>query len=223
MAAKTVATNPRKGEKQMRKLLIAGFVALGFCSPLGAPLVESAHANTAESAPSVTPAKSVEATIDKVIEIVEAFPSEGQAKLRRDKMREVINPKFDFAEMAKRSLGSHWLERSAEERKEFVNVFSDLLARTYLARIEHVQRGMVKISSETVDAKRAVVRTMVTHRGDTFPINYVMVNRDNEWKVYDVVIESIGLVANYRNEFAGIIRKEKFSGLMERLREKAAA
>ena len=79
---------------------------------------------------------------------------------------------------------------------------------------------MVKVESEQVEGPKAVVKTVVLSQGDTFPIDYKMMYRDNGWRVYDVVIENIGLVANYRNEFSGIIRKDKFSGLMEKLRAK---
>jgi phospholipid transport system substrate-binding protein len=122
--------------------------------------------------------------------------------------------------MSRRSLGSNWNEISPEEQKDFTTVFSELLARTYLSKIETVKPGMVKVESEQVEGSKAVVKTVVISQGDTFPIDYKMMNRDNNWRVYDVVIENIGLVANYRNEFSGIIRKDKFSGLMEKLRAK---
>jgi phospholipid transport system substrate-binding protein len=79
---------------------------------------------------------------------------------------------------------------------------------------------MVKVDSEQVESPRAVVKTTVTSKGDTFPIDYKMSLTSNGWQVYDVVIENIGLVANYRNEFSGVIRKEKFDGLMTKLRKK---
>jgi phospholipid transport system substrate-binding protein len=80
---------------------------------------------------------------------------------------------------------------------------------------------MVKVESEQIEPPRAVVKTVVISNGDTFPIDYkMMAGTAGSWQVYDVVIENIGLVANYRNEFSGIIRKDKFSGLMERLHKK---
>lgn len=162
----------------------------------------------------------VQATLNEVVDMVEKYPSERETTLRREKLHEVIAPRFDFGEMSKRSLGAQWLKCSESERKEFVEIFSDLLATTYLSRIETVKRGMVSVDGEKVDFPKAVVKTTVTHKGDTFPIDYKLVFRNGGWKVYDVVIENIGLVANYRNEFAGIVRREKFSGLMERLRKK---
>lgn len=170
---------------------------------------------------SSTPLSEVKTTLDGILKIVEALPGDDHKDERRSKLREIINPRFDFEEMARRSLGANWKEATEEQQKEFVHIFSDLLARTYLSKIETVKPGMVKVDSESVEFPRAIVKTSVTNKGDTFPIDYKLMNNDGaNWKVYDVVIENIGLVSNYRNEFAGIIRKEKFDGLMTRLREK---
>lgn len=173
-------------------------------------------ANPAHGSPKAEMSK----TIDDIIAIASAYPGDEGKTVRRQKLRELINPKFNFAEMSKRSLGANWNELSASEQSEFTTVFSELLARTYLSKIETVKPGMVKVESEQVEMPRAIVKTVVISKGDTFPIDYKLMNSSNTWQVYDVVIENIGLVANYRNEFSGIIRKDKFSGLMERLRKK---
>ena len=167
-----------------------------------------------------SPKAEIQKTIDSIIATVQANPGDAGKGDRRTKLREIINPKFDFDEMSRRSLGSNWSEITPEEQQDFTTVFSELLARTYLSKIETVKPGMVKVESEQVEGAKAVVKTVVLSQGDTFPIDYKMMNRDNNWRVYDVVIENIGLVANYRNEFSGIIRKDKFSGLMEKLRAK---
>lgn len=161
-------------------------------------------------------------TIDSIISIAGAHQGDASKTIRRQKLRELINPKFNFAEMSKRSLGANWNDLSPSEQADFTQVFSELLARTYLSKIETVKPGMVKVESEQIEPPRAVVKTVVISNGDTFPIDYKMMNAgaSHSWQVYDVVIENIGLVANYRNEFSGIIRKDKFSGLMERLRKK---
>ncbi len=169
-----------------------------------------------------SPKADMQKTIDDIISIAGAYPGDAQQTVRRNKLRELINPKFNFAEMSKRSLGPNWNDITPEEQEEFTKVFSELLARTYLSKIETVKPGMVKVESEQVEPPRAIVKTVVVSKGDTFPIDYKLSIHNNSWQVYDVVIENIGLVANYRNEFSGIIRKEKFSGLMERLRKKIA-
>lgn len=168
-----------------------------------------------------SPKAEIEDTINQIIKTVANTPEASVSTERRTKLRQLINPKFNFAEMSRRSLGPNWNDISADEQGEFTEVFSELLARTYLSKIETVKPGMVKVESESIDSPKAVVKTVVMSKGDTFPIDYkLMVGSNGKWQVYDVVIENIGLVANYRNEFSGIIRKDKFSGLMERLRAK---
>lgn len=168
-----------------------------------------------------SPRVEMQQTLDKVVEVAVSYQGDKLQTQRRSELRKIIAPKFDFDEMAMRALGAHWKEISPEQQEEYVRVFSDLLARTYLERIETVQRNMVKIDQERVEGSKALVRTTVTNKGDVFPIDYKLLNREGEWRVYDVIIENIGLVANYRAEFAGIIRKEKFEGLLKRLREKS--
>lgn len=201
----------------MKDILTVAFSVFAFSI-----LATSSLADESTKTPSAI--EQVRLTIDEIVQTVQSMPGEEQAKIRRDKLRVIINPRFDFEEMAKRSLGAAWKDITPEEQKDFVSTFSDLLSRTYLNRIETVKPGMVKIDKEEAlpgqGPESVVVKTLVTNKGDTFPINYKLLKRANNWQVYDVVIENIGLVANYRNEFAGIIRKDKFEGLMQKLRDK---
>lgn len=173
-----------------------------------------------------SPRDALKVTIEQLVDTVERLKGKDRSAERKQALREIINPKFDFSEMSVRSLGSLWKDLPHEQRAEFIKVFSELLARTYLSRIETIERGMVTIESEKISPEttggeaRALVRTIVNQKGDRFPILYKVVFRNSQWQVYDVVIENVGLVANYRNEFSGIIRREGFPGLMERLRAK---
>ena len=204
----------------MKKFAASACIALIALFALGTS--NSSYADDPIPSGVVAPKVEIEKTLSDILDIVEKFPQDAQTTERRGKLRELINPRFDFSEMAQRSLGANWKEITPEQRKEFVDLFSSLLAKTYLSRIETVKRGMVKVKDESVDFPRAEVKTLVTNKGDTFPINYKLLNRENNWKVYDVIIENIGLVANYRTEFAGIIRKDSFEGLLKMLREKTA-
>lgn len=170
-----------------------------------------------------TAIEQIRATLDEVVKIVESLPGEENTKARRDQLRTLLESRFNFEEMSKRSLGTHWRDRTEPERKEFVALFSDLLSKTYMGRIEEVKSGMVRIRGESTDGTRATVKTVVQNKGESFPIDYKLIKQNDRWRVYDVVIENIGLVSNYRNEFAGIIRKEEFSGLIKRLQEKNAS
>lgn len=162
----------------------------------------------------------VRATVQRLVEIVEALSGDSNRPERRIKLREVISERFDFDEMAKRSLGPQWAKITPEEQTEFVRVFSNLLAKTYMNRVEKVTRDMVKVESENLDFPKSVVKSKVISDGSVFPLDYRLQNVNGTWKVYDVIIENIGLVANYRNEFAGIIRSSGFAGLMDGLKKK---
>ena len=167
-----------------------------------------------------TPLVEMQLTIEKLVDVVGAYPGDANRKTRRSKLYDIIEPHFDFSEMAKRSLGAHWNTIDSTQQKEFVDLFSKLLARTYLDKIEGIKKDIVKFKGEQVEGGRAIVKTTVENKGDIFPIDYKLLKRDSGWHVYDVVIENIGLVSNYRNEFSGIIRKDKFTGLLEKLRKK---
>jgi phospholipid transport system substrate-binding protein len=140
------------------------------------------------------------------------------------KLRDIISPVFDFREMSRRSLAKHWKEANPQQQKEYVNLFSDLLAKSYLKKIrENVETSNFSIVKEQdAGAGRVVVRTQVEADGVPASIDYRMRQKENAWKVYDVIVENVGLVSNYRSEFAGIIGKEGIEGLLERLREKSA-
>lgn len=177
----------------------------------------SIHAQAQEGAIS-----DVRITVQKLVEIAETLPGEPHREERRTKLRQIMIERFDFNEMAKRSLGTQWSKITPEEQADFVKIFSDLLAKTYMNRIEKVTRDMVKVESENLDFPKSVVKSKVTSDGDVFPLDYRLQNVNGTWKVYDVIIENIGLVANYRNEFAGIVRSSGFTGLMDGLKKKAA-
>ena len=166
------------------------------------------------------PSDEMRSTLDQLVQISDSYAEDSQSEIRLKKMREIIEPRFNFEEMAKRSLGAKWKSISEGERAEFVTLFSELLARTYLGRLKSIKQDMVSFKDELIKYPRAIVKTEVDYDGDQFPIDYKLISGDGNWRVYDVIIENIGLVSNYRNEFSGIIRKEKFSGLLAKLREK---
>lgn len=166
------------------------------------------------------PMESVRMTIDEVVKVAVTLKGDENKAQRRQKLRDIITPRFDFPEMSKRSLGTAWLQMTPTQQEDFVEVFSSLLGRTYLERVETVEEKMVTIDSENVIFPKAQVKTSVHRKGDVFPLDYRLLYKENGWKVYDVIIENIGLVSNYRNEFSGIIRKDGIDGLIRRLREK---
>jgi len=169
------------------------------------------------------PTNLMKQTIDKVIDILKNKELKKAEKTneRRTAIRKVVGERFDFEEMAKRSLALHWKKRTPEERKEFVPLFSDLLERSYIKKIEGYTDEKFLYTDEKIDVDYAVVNTrIITKRNVEIPIEYRLLNKNGKWEVYDVVIEGVSLVNNYRNQFNKIIRKDSYEELVKRMKNK---
>ena len=171
-------------------------------------------------------AESPKLQVKQVIEDLKTIVKENTGKISEEeidkKLEAKVKPMFDFDEMARRSLGVSWNKITVEEQKEFVPLFSELLSRTYLAKIrEGVRDSEVIFGKEKLNDNLAIVETNVTMKGEKLAVVYrVYRKEDGKWLVYDVVIENVGIVSNYRDEFAGLMRKGGFAAVMERLRSK---
>lgn len=204
-------------------ILIGGLVPTRASNVLAAPPSDPQISPTSK----YKPRELISNTVDGIVKIVTKYPEKSQRAIRREELFKLIEPHFDFKEMSKRSLGSYWNNINKVQQAQFVDIFSDLLSRTYLSYLETVKPGMVKVLSEEIKPSAtagsfavAVVKTDVNHKGEIFPIHYKLVEKSGTWKVYDIVIENIGLVSNYRSEFAGVLRKTGFDGLIEKLKAK---
>jgi len=162
--------------------------------------------------------------IDRVLKVLEdpELKKETRAKDRRVAVRKIANDIFDFNETAKRSLGRHWLARTPAEQTEFVQLFSDLLERSYLSKIELYGGEKIQFLSDSLeDGDQAKVQTkIVTKQGSEIPIEYRMQNRSGKWLVYDVIIEGVSMVSNYRTQFNKIIQTSSFQELVKKMKSK---
>jgi phospholipid transport system substrate-binding protein len=150
----------------------------------------------------------IRTTVDQVLATLQDpnLKSDAKKKERRDRLRQIVYSRFDFAEMAKRSLGSHWQRRSPQEQQEFVKLFTNLLEDTYLDKIESYNGEKFKYTRENQDKNYAEVDTkIITKKGEEFSINYKLQSANGEWKVYDIIIENISLVNNYRSQFNRVL------------------
>lgn len=139
---------------------------------------------------------------------------------KRAAVRKVAVEVFDVNETAKRALGLHWQSRTPAEREEFVQLFADLLERTYISKIDLYGGERLKYTSETVDRDFAVVRAKVlTNRGTEVPVEARMLKRAEQWYIYDIIIENVSLIGNYRTQFDRIIRTASFQELVRKLKE----
>ncbi len=169
------------------------------------------------------PMKELKVTVDKVIRILKdpVLKKPDKKELRKRLLRDAISERFDFEEMAKRALARHWRKRTPEERKEFVRLFRGLLERTYLRRIEQYRDERIIYKDERIEPPYALVKTVViTSQSAEIPIEYRMIKEGNDWKVYDVTIEGVSLVNNYRRQFNRIIRSSSYEELVRRLKRK---
>jgi phospholipid transport system substrate-binding protein len=170
-----------------------------------------------------SPTEQVRATVDKVLTILRSsnLKSEAQRNDMRSRLAQVINPRFDFTEMAKRSLGPHWARRTAEEQQEFVKIFAGLLRRSYADNIESYSTQNVLYTREVEDKNYAEVDTkIVADKREDVSINYKLHNVNKEWKIYDLVIEDISVVNNYRSQFDRVIAKSSYIDLVRMMKEK---
>lgn len=168
------------------------------------------------------PAETFRAQIDRLLQVL-GDPARTIDE-RRAAARQVAGEVFDFGETARRALGVHWQPRTPDERAEFVRVFRDLLERSYLSKVELYDGEKLEVLGSTVDGDEATVRTCVlTRQAEEIPVDYRMLRDGGGWKVYDVTIAGVSLVANYRAQFNRIIRVSSYGDLMARLRAKEAA
>ena len=169
------------------------------------------------------PTDQLHGSIDAVLKILSDPESRTAAKAaeRRRSIRVVANDIFDFSEISRRSLGPHWQARAPGERQEFVVLFGDLLENAYITKIEGYSGEKVVYAGEMVDGPLAVVKTrIVSPQGAEIPIDYRMLRRDERWRAYDVTIEGVSLVANYRAQFNTIISRSGYPDLVAKLRAK---
>lgn len=170
------------------------------------------------------PVEAVRKTIDEVIRILDdpAWKKPDRKEERRKLLERTISQRFNYPEMAKRSLGAEWSKHSAEEQNEFVANFQTLLSNTYIGRIEAYSGEKVQYLKELNDGEFAEVYTHVDTGKSVIDINYRLQKTSDDWNVYDVVVEGTSLVLNYREQFKRILRKDSFAELTKQLRDKSA-
>ncbi len=167
----------------------------------------------------------VRSTIDEAISVLKdpALKGKTHRTERRARIRAAVEEVIDFKEMTRRSLGIHWRKRTPKERDEFVHLFSHLLENSYISKIEQQTDEKVLYLSEKVNKKgtRAIVKTKVLTSQETeIPIAYRMIKKDGQWMAYDIVIEGVSLVSNYRTQFGKIIKRSSYDDLVASLKKK---
>ena len=195
----------------MKRSSAVPLVLLGLLLQIGSPTEASAGA----------PTDQLRASVDQIIKVLDdpALKPEGKAAERRAAIRKEAVVVFDFTETAKRALGRHWQGLSEQDRQEFTALFTDLIERAYISKIERYSGEKIAYTGEAVDSGLATVRTrFVTKQGTEVPIDYRMQQKGDRWLVYDVSIEGVSLINNYRTQFDKIIQTSSYAELVRKLK-----
>lgn len=168
------------------------------------------------------PLDDVRKTVDEVVRIVADKEMKKNDQKRRQALKKTISVIFDYNEMARRSLGKHWNARSVAEKKQFVDLFATLLENSYAGKIESYNNEKIVYIKEILDGTHAEVKSkVVTAKRDEFTLDYRLINQNGTWMVYDVVIEGVSLVSNYRTQFNKIISSNGYAELVKKLQNKS--
>ena len=185
---------------------------------------------TAAAAPAVGPRDVVQSAVTRVVLALQRTDSESDAsptrrlfeEQRRGEIRRVATELFDFGEISRRALSRYWTSRTPQEQAEFTRLFTDLLERTYIGRIEAYSGEKILYTGELVDGPFATVRSKVlTRRNTETPLEYRLHLKDGRWKVYDILIDNVSFVSTYRSEFSRILQRESYAALLDRLRKQS--
>jgi len=170
------------------------------------------------------PTEQLRTQIDRAIKVLEdpEMAKESRMVERRTAIRRIANEIFDFTETTRRSLGTHWQVRTPQERDEVTRLFADLLERSYIGRIETYSGERIQFLGDTIDGDQTTVRSrLITKQGMEIPVDYRMHRASGDrWLTYDVAIEGVSLVANYRAQFNKIIQTSGYTSLVKKLAAK---
>jgi phospholipid transport system substrate-binding protein len=175
------------------------------------------------SAAAGPPTDQLRGSIERVLQILSDPNLQTDAKTteRRAAIRAVASDIFDFTEISQRSLARHWAARTPAERQEFVRLFGDLLEHSYITKIEGYSGEKIQYAGEVPDGDQAVVKTrIVTKQGTEIPVDYRMFLKGDRWRAYDVNIEGVSLVSNYRTQFNTVIQRTGYPDLVTKLKAK---
>ena len=171
------------------------------------------------------PTQQIKETTDKILAILSnpSLKGTAQAEERKKVIGQTVDERFDWEEMSRRSLARHWAARTPEEKKEFIGLFRNLLERTYLNKVDDYSGEAVTYEGDTIDGNYASVKVKIaTSQGKEIPVEYRVMKKQTNWLVYDITIEGVSFVNNYRSQLNSILAKSPYSELVKRLQDKSS-
>ena len=165
------------------------------------------------------PMDQLQGSVDEILNILqsEELKVPGKNDERKQLILNVVTDMFDFREMARSSLGKNWKSLSPEEQDKFVGLFTSLIEQRYIGKIDSYDNQKVVYKKQRVKGDKAIIYTDIIDKNLEIPIDYRLKEKQGKWLIYDLKIENVSLIANYRRDFDSIMRKDKFAGLMEKI------
>lgn len=218
---------------QLLKILIrhgrrfSVLVAIAAVIPFGAAPVFAQVTADAQPGPAAGrsgPLSVVNSSVSRVLTIVRSQPADAtESGKRRAEIRQAAVELFDFDEMSRRLLGQRWTDASPEEQRDFVALFTDLLERAYLNTLGNYRLATITFQGETINGSYAQVQSRMAAGKSEVAIEYRLLEQDGRWGVYDVAVDGVSLISNYRSQFSSILKRMSFAQLLDRLRNREAA
>lgn len=166
------------------------------------------------------PTDQVKPTLDRILEVLSDTGLKGDNNRveRRTKIMSIIKTRFDFQEMSKRVLGkTTWQEISDGDRDHFTSLMTKLLENVYIGKLESYSGQQIDYTGEKIKKNKALVSTTIENNGEKIPLHYILLNTQSNWMVYDINIDGVSLIKNYRQQFKSVLKRDKFSGLVKEL------
>jgi len=165
-----------------------------------------------------SPTDGVRTSVDTILAILKNEQLNKEEK--RAQMSDVVIKRFDFRAMSQRTLATNWKKTTDEEKQQFVDLFSQLIENSYIGKLELYTDEKVEYPGEKVSGRKAVVETMIITTSTDIPVDYKLYRKGDQWLVYDVIIEGVSLISNYRSSYQEIMKKEGFDGLLAKMQAK---
>jgi len=208
-----------------RSLIVdATALVIGFCVATSILLGVTSAPESKPLPAKGTPTDAMRTTVSQALGVLqdEDLKKSERTNERVARLKEIADLRFDYAEMAKRSLGGQWGRLGEGERQEFVDLFTEFLTATYVDKIHTYSGEEVRFLNERLDGDYAEVKSIMVGKKTEIPLDYRLMMKDGEWKAYDVVVDGTSMVQNYRSQFAAILRSSSYEQLVHMLREKVA-
>lgn len=172
------------------------------------------------AAATVTPSARIKETVDNILEVLKNPVLDKQQ--RRIHVREIVRRRFDYESMSQVILAASWRKATLPQREQFITLFRELLEQTYYSAMDSYRNQSVRMGRERQKGKLAEVQTYIVSSNKEVPVSYKLRLRKDDWYAYDVTVDGVSLVSNYRTSFRNLVKQKGMDGLLAELAEKVA-